>query len=109
MKNKPDRRDTVRTAFSGQEAASSLAIQALSYLAADPERLGPFLALTGIDPSRIREVARSQGFLAGVLEHVCGSESLLVGFAAEAGVPPEQVDRARLVLAGPLAGGLREG
>jgi hypothetical protein len=98
----------VPKAFSGQDNATQLAIHALSFLAADPERLGPFLALTGVDPTRIREAARSSGFLAAVLDHVCANGDLLAAFSAEAGRRPEDVDRARQVLAGPLPDGLRD-
>jgi len=51
-----------------REAAESLAIQALSFIAQDPERLGRFLALTGIGPAEIRSAAAEPGFLTGVLE-----------------------------------------
>jgi hypothetical protein len=99
----------VPKAFSGQDDAVKLAIHALSFLAADPERLGPFLALTGIDPGRIRESARSPGFLNAVLEHVCSDQELLLDFASEAGRRPEDIDRARQILAGPVPNGLRDG
>ncbi len=39
-----------------QEAAEGLAIQALTFIAEDPERLGRFLAVTGIGPAEIRLV-----------------------------------------------------
>jgi hypothetical protein len=83
-----------------REAAESLAIQALSYLAQDPELLSRFLALSGIDPVAIRAAAAQPEFLAGVLAYLAQDEALLVRFAAETGVPPEAVERARAVLAG---------
>jgi Protein of unknown function (DUF3572) len=83
-----------------REAAESIAIQALNYLATEPERLSRFLALSGLDPGSIRSAAAESGFLAGVLAHLVQDESLLVAFAAEAGVTPAEVDRARRVLAG---------
>src|SRR4029077_4599899 len=60
------------------EAAESLAVQALAFLAAEPEQLGRFLAITGIGPDGIRSAAREPQFLAGVLESVAGDEPLLV-------------------------------
>jgi Protein of unknown function (DUF3572) len=83
-----------------REAAESLAIQALNFLATEPGRLGRFLALSGLDPAAIRAAAAESGFLAGVLAHLGEDESLLVAFAAEAGVKPADVDRARCLLAG---------
>jgi Protein of unknown function (DUF3572) len=88
-------RDSMRRA-----AAESLAIQALTYLAGEPERLGRFLTLAGIGPDRIRAAAASPGFLAGVLDHVASEDALVTGFAAQAGVEPGEIARARLALAG---------
>src|SRR6185369_7125656 len=83
-----------------QAAAEGLAIAALGFIAADPERLGRFLALTGIGPESIREAAREPRFLAGVLDHVAGHEALLLAFAAEHDVDPDHVMLARDVLIG---------
>jgi hypothetical protein len=83
-----------------REAAEALAIQALSYLGQDGERLGRFLAVTGIGPAEIRSAAAEPGFLAGVLEYLGSDERLLTEFAAASGFEPAQVDAARLVLAG---------
>lgn len=86
-------RDSMR-----REAAESLAVQALGFLAGEPERLARFLALTGIGPDRIRAAAASPGFLAGVLDHLASEDALVTAFAAEAGVKPEEIERARRVL-----------
>jgi hypothetical protein len=83
-----------------REAAESLAIQALNFLATEPARLARFLALSGLDPAGIRAAAAESGFLAGVLAHLGEDEALLLAFAAEAGVTPGEVDRARRALAG---------
>ena len=82
------------------ETASALAIEALSYLANDPEQMSRFLALTGIDPGAIRAAADEPNFLCGVLDYVCGDERLLIAFAGHAGVAPEEIGRARHALAG---------
>ncbi len=84
--------------------SNELAVGALGFLAADPERLERFLALSGIEPATIRLAAREPGFLAGVLDHLAGDEKLLLTFAAENGVSPEDVRRARTVLSGPIEG-----
>jgi hypothetical protein len=83
-----------------RKAAETLAIQALNFLAADPEQLARFLALSGLDPGSIRAAAAQPEFLAGVLAHLAQDEALLVGFAADAGVKPGAVERARAVLSG---------
>jgi len=83
-----------------REAAEMLAIQALSFLAEEPERLGAFLSVTGIGPEAIREAAREPGFLAGVLEHILADENLLLAFAEGAGIDPADIARARRALGG---------
>jgi uncharacterized protein DUF3572 len=83
-----------------ENGASTLAIAALSFIAEDPERLGRFLALTGIGPESLRAAAREPGFLLGVLDHVAGDEALLLAFSDSASVDPEDIARARNVLAG---------
>jgi hypothetical protein len=82
-------------------AAEDLAIAGLGFIAAEPERLDRFLALTGIDPASIRAAARQPQFLVGVLDHLLGEERLLLAFAAENDIDPEAVMRARDALAGP--------
>jgi uncharacterized protein DUF3572 len=83
-----------------QEAAEELAIAALGFIAAEPERLGRFLAVTGIGPETIRDAAREPQFLGGVLDHIAGDERLLLAFASENGLDPSEVNRARDVLVG---------
>jgi hypothetical protein len=81
--------------------AENVAIQALSFLAADPARLGQFLAATGIGPADIRTAAREPRFLAGVLDHLADNESAMLAFAQETGHAPELIARARAALSGP--------
>jgi hypothetical protein len=81
-----------------RKTAEMLAIQGLAFIAADPERLARFLDLSGISADEIRTSARERGFLAGVLEHILGDESLLIAFAADAGIDPGEVARARRAL-----------
>lgn len=81
-----------------RQQAESLAVAAVAFLAADAGRLGRFLALTGLDPMRLRAAAEQPGFLAGVLEHLGCDEMLLLAFAAHAGIDPADVDRARIAL-----------
>ena len=80
---------------------AEIAGQALLFLAADAERLGTFLALSGLDPRRIREAARDPAFLVGVLDHLLNDEGLLLSFAAESGVRPQRVAEVRARMAGP--------
>jgi hypothetical protein len=64
-------------------------------MAAEPERLGRFLAASGIGPDSIRSAAREPHFLAGVLDYLVDDESLLLDFAAANAIDPAEVVRAR--------------
>ena len=79
-------------------AAQALAIQALEFLAAEPERLGRFMAMSGIGPEALRNAAHEPNFLAGVLEHVTGDERLLIEFAQHVQLKPPSVMRAAAAL-----------
>ncbi len=75
-----------------------LAIQALAFIAEEPERLGAFLAATGLEAAAIRTAAREPGFLAGVLEHMLADENLVLAFADSAGIDPARIARARAAI-----------
>ncbi len=92
MVNKP-----VKTSRKNAEA---LAIQAFSFIVADSDRLGRFLAASGLGPAEIREAAGEPTFLAGVLDHIAGHEPLLLSFAAETGTAPKDIIAARAALGG---------
>jgi len=83
-----------------RQAAETLAIQALAFIAEEPERLAGFLAATGVDGAAIREAANAPGFFAGVLGHMLGDESLLIAFADSAGIDPAEIGRAHHALGG---------
>ncbi len=82
------------------EAAEALAIQALTFIAGDGERLGRFLAVTGIGPAEIRAASRQPGFLAGVLEYLASDERLAATFALDAGCDPADIGKAHTALGG---------
>lgn len=76
-----------------------LAILAVNYIAIDEERLGRFLAHSGLDPAEIRAAADQPGFMLGVLDYVAGDERLVVDLAEHVGIRPEAVERARQAMA----------
>lgn len=84
--------------------SESLAIDALGFLAEDPERLGRFLAITGLDPASLRRAVAAPGFLASVLDYLTQDESLLLAFATNRQLRPETVAQAARRLAGPQPG-----
>ena len=77
-----------------RENAEALAIRSLGFVAADPELLPRFLAITGIEAGSIRQAAREPGFLAGVLQFIAAHEPTLMRFSEESGIPPQQVSAA---------------
>jgi hypothetical protein len=89
-----------RVSSSNRRKAEALAVQALSFIAGEPERLGRFLALSGMGPADVRAAAREPGFLAGVLDYVTGDEQLLRAFAEQAGLPVREVGAALIALGG---------
>jgi hypothetical protein len=80
--------------------SESLGASALLFLAQDRARLAHFLSLTGMEPGVLMQSAGSHQTLSAVLEHLLGDESLLLTFAAGAGIRPEDVGRALSSLSG---------
>jgi hypothetical protein len=97
-KSAPDRS---APAARDRDGAERVAIKALGFIAADPERLERFLSLSGLSSDTLREAAAAPAFLASVLDYLSSDEPALLDFAAEAGLTPEGVAAARDVLAGP--------
>jgi uncharacterized protein DUF3572 len=81
-----------------REVAEIVAIQALSFVAGDPERLGVFLAETGIGPETLRSAAADPHFLAGVLDFVLRDDATVKAFAAASELDPATIAAAREVL-----------
>jgi hypothetical protein len=94
-----------RKAPLNREAAETMALKALGFLAEDPPRLQRFLSLTGLDPAALRDQANSLTVLAAVLEFLLADETLLLVFAANAQVAPETVSAAANLLGTAEGGG----
>lgn len=83
-----------------RDTAEAIAVEALAFVAADPELLSRFLAVTGVEAADIRAAARQSGFLAGVVSFIAAHEPTLLAFAAGAQRPPEAVLAAMRALPG---------
>jgi hypothetical protein len=81
------------------EAAETIGLEALAFVAEDSARLGRFLSSTGLSPGQLRDAAAAPHTLHAVLEHLAEDESLLLVFAAGAGCAPEAIAQARALLA----------
>src|ERR1700720_4877904 len=84
-----------------REVAEIVAIQALSFIAGEPERLGAFLAETGIGPETLRTAAADPRFLASVLEFVMRDDATVKAFAQASKLHPTNIAAARQVLGDP--------
>jgi hypothetical protein len=74
-----------------------------SAIAAEPELLGRFVAITGLQHEIARDTSRDPGFLAGVLDYVMTDDALLVDCATAIGEPPERISQAHYVLSPPVS------
>ena len=83
-----------------REQAEAVALEALTYLAQDPDRLGRFLVQTGTGPEQVRERYSDPDFLSGVLDYLLSDESLLITFVEERGLEPALPAAARRELPG---------
>jgi len=90
-----------KRSYTPRETAEIVAIQALSFVAGDAERLGQFLAETGIGPETLRSAAQDPGFLLGVLDFLMRDETLLEAFSAASHLDPKIVSNARAALGDP--------
>lgn len=91
---------TRSTNLSVAEAAEATAISALSFLARDPDRIGGFLADTGLGPESLRGAAGEPGFQVAILDHLLRHEPILLAFCEEQQLTPEAIWAARRALGG---------
>ena len=81
-----------------REVAEIVAVQALSFIAGEPERLGTFLAESGIGPETLRTAAADPRFLASVLDFVMRDDATVKAFADASKLHPTNIAAARQVL-----------
>ena len=84
-----------------REVAEIVAVQALSFIAGDPERLGAFLAGSGIGPDTLRGAASDPRFLANVLDFIMRDDATVKAFAAASKLHPTNIAAAYQVLNDP--------
>ena len=81
-----------------QADASTIALRALTFQLADDGYRQRFLAQCGVEPQQLSDMVHQIGFLAGILDMMLRDESLLLAFCADAGLDPQQVERASATL-----------
>jgi hypothetical protein len=82
------------------EEAEALAVRAMLFLAADPERLSRFAGLIGFDAANARAAVQEPGFLAGVLAYLLNDEGTLLAFAENEAIKPVMVPLAFRMIPG---------
>lgn len=87
-----------------REDAEITALRALEWVAAEPERLAGFFAVSGAEPEvlgeRLRDPQSRAEALGGLLDWLLADESALLAFCAETRTPPEDPMAARRLLPG---------
>ena len=84
-----------------REVAEIVAVQALSFIAGDPERLGLFLAESGLGPETLRTAAADPHFLASVLDFVLRDDATVKAFASVSQLHPTNISAALQALSDP--------
>jgi hypothetical protein len=84
-----------------REVAEIVAVQALSFVAGDAERLGLFLAESGIGPETLRTAAADPHFLGSVLDFILRDDATVKAFAAASDLHPTNIAAARQALEDP--------
>jgi hypothetical protein len=90
-----------KTRHNPKEVAEIVAIQALSFVAGEPERLGLFLSETGIGPETLRSAATDPQFLVSVLDFVLRDDETVKAFCAVSELHPTNIAAARQALGDP--------
>ena len=81
-----------------QKGAEELSVQALNFLAQNPEMLSGFLMATGLDPSTLREAMKEDHFFREVMQYVLSDDKILIAFAEHVQFPPQVIANAAQLL-----------
>jgi hypothetical protein len=90
-----------KSAHMSRSAAETLAIDALTFIAADESRLEAFMSLSGLSIEHLRAAAKQLTFFTAILDFLAADETLLLAFAANAARDPASIGKARQGLAPP--------
>lgn len=80
--------------FDNEDRSQTIALRALTFLLSEPSYLDRFLGETGFAPADIKANAQSAHVLEAALNVLVGDEPLLLTFAANSGLRPEDVVQA---------------
>lgn len=83
-----------------RDAAESIALRCLAWLAGNDDLLPVFLGATGVSPGDLRERAQDADFLASVLDFVLMDDAWVMAFCAAEGLDNTVPMAARAALPG---------
>ncbi|HEY4943317.1 MAG TPA: DUF3572 domain-containing protein [Rhizomicrobium sp.] len=83
------------------QAAQTLALKALAFVANSQGALERLMELSGMDQMTLRERAGEPEILASLLDFLLQDEGLLVDFCHDEVIDPKEVHMARHLLSGP--------
>jgi Protein of unknown function (DUF3572) len=84
-------RDKLSSKGISADHAEHVAIAVLGWLASEPDMLGRFLSLTGVEPSQMRQAISDPEFLSGMLDFIVQHEPTLLDFCAATESQPQEV------------------
>jgi hypothetical protein len=82
------------------ERAEILALEALAWLAGQPDAVAKFLTISGLEASDLRRAVGDSGLQGSVLDFLLADEKLLLDFCQSASLKPQAVHNARHLLDG---------
>ncbi|MFV0386381.1 DUF3572 domain-containing protein [Paracoccus sp. (in: a-proteobacteria)] len=83
------------------DAARNLALEALVFVASRADLAQGLMAASGLAPDQLRKAAEEPDFGLYVLEFLLERDDMVLEFAADRGIRPDDVMAARTALAGP--------
>jgi hypothetical protein len=87
------------------ETAEVVALQAFEFIASSDEQLDRFMSVSGFDAGSLGHLVQTRQGLAGLLDYLCGDESLLLAFCETAGIAPQTPVQALVALQRPASTG----
>lgn len=83
-----------------EDAAQTIALQALGWIASNDDLFPTFLAATGASLTELRDRATDPLFLAAVLDFLLQEDPWVLDFCSQTGLPPANLQSARAALPG---------
>jgi len=80
------------------EKAEIVALEALAWLAGQPDGIARFLAVSGLEAADLRRAAGDRDLLGALLDFLLINEPLLLEFCRDASMPTQAIHQARFRL-----------